>query len=50
MSQEVSAQRTDGDEVMTKAKDGQTFSKFSKEALEIEIGAASGELSHPEEG
>ncbi len=33
MSQEPSAQGTDGDEVMT--KDGQTFSKFSKEALEI---------------
>jgi hypothetical protein len=33
MSQESSAQGTDGDEVMT--KDGHTFSKFSKEALEI---------------
>ena len=33
MSQESSSQGTDGDEVMT--KDGHTFSKFSKEALEI---------------
>jgi hypothetical protein len=33
MSQESSAQGTDGDEVMT--KEGHTFSKFSKEALEI---------------
>jgi hypothetical protein len=33
MSQESSAQGTDGDEVMT--KDGHTFSKFSKETLEI---------------
>jgi hypothetical protein len=34
MYQEYSAQGTDGDEVMM-TKDGQTFSKFSKEALEI---------------
>ncbi len=33
MSQESSAQGTDGDEVMTKG--GHTFSKFSKGALEI---------------